>query len=388
MKLHRYVSLLLLAALPLGCVQPPKPEEGPPPPAPVKVEKPKKVALAEWTDLLGTTQPLPDQVARVSAPVEGRIVSILRDAEGKSLSEGQEIKAGTVIAQLDTRIISEQVKQADNAVRQAEIEVKRLETLTMTSSTGPSKLVSPIELQRARLTLEDAQSKQKALEEQVKLYTLTSPISGRLGLVQAVPGQTLAIGAPVVEVVNLNEIDVLCYVPPHVAEHLKLDQPARLTLPPDEAAAPQGKIAFIAVQAQTDTGNFAVKVRFSNPKQQLKANALLPVQVQTEPEKERLMIPEAALQEDQDPPGVVIVQDVKEEKKEGKEEKLGKALNLHAKIGIRDRKQRLVEILELEDPEKKVKGEVKDALFVTVGGYGLKNDDDVKIEEEEAKEPK
>ena len=45
------------------------PEEGGPREAPVKWEGPERHELKEWTELLGTTQPLPGQVARVSAAV-------------------------------------------------------------------------------------------------------------------------------------------------------------------------------------------------------------------------------------------------------------------------------------------------------------------------------
>ena len=76
------------------------------------------------------------------------------------------------------------------------------------------------------------------------------------------------------------------------------------------------------------------------------------VQVLTQPEKERVSIPEAALLEDQQPPIVVIVDDLKIQKnKEGKEEKIGKAQILSADIGLRDREH--VEVLSLKTREKK-----------------------------------
>src|SRR5205823_963489 len=102
----------------------------------------------------------------------------------------------------------------------------------------------------------------KALDEQLEFYTLRAPIAGRLSIVQAVPGQTLTPGTVVADVVNLDPIDVLCYAPPEAARRLALDQPAHLVLveaPSAEPSAPvTGKVAFIAVQAQPETGNIAV----------------------------------------------------------------------------------------------------------------------------------
>src|SRR6185437_1398608 len=209
--------------------------------------------------------------------------------------------------------------------------------------------------------------------------------------VQAVPGQTLPIGTSVAEVVDLREIDVVCVVPPDSAAKLALGQSAWLMTNQQPAApresSPVGKVVFIAVQAQADTGNFLVKVRFPNPELRLRANMVVRVQVLTKPEEQRLTIPEAALMEDLNQPFVVVVEDVKTEKnKEGEEQKLGKARKLRAITGIRDRERHLVEILGLEDPEKKEKIPLDDLLFVVEGGRGLHSDDAVRLEEEAAKE--
>jgi RND family efflux transporter MFP subunit len=411
---------LVLAGMAVGCGRTPPPTEEHTPPAPVKVARAKRQPTAEWTHVLGVTQPLPTRVARISAPVEGQLRDLLqvKDGKGNPVTEGMDVTRGQVIAQLDDRVLranraklvaaqaelAEQQRQADLAVELARIDVKRLEALTRSGSTSP--IVSNIELEKAKLSLQDAESKLKAardrqaagkeelkaIDEQLDLYTLRAPIAGRLGIVQVVPGQTLAIGTVVADVVDLGEIDVLGYVPPATAARLATDQLARLAPAGDAAATLEGKVVFISVQAQSDTGNFAVKVRFPNKDLKVRANSVARVQVQTRPEAERWLVPESALLEDQDPPGIVVVQDVKTEKHEDKEEKVGTAKNLRAVLGLRDRGRRLVEILALEDPEtdpkKKVKVALADAVIVVEGGFGLKDGDELKVEEAEAAEPK
>src|SRR5262249_33240206 len=89
--------------LALGCrASPPADEKTPP--AVVKWEGPQQVALEEWTELAGTTMPLLAHTARVSAPVEGRVVSLLTDQTGKTVVEGQRVEKGTVLVQLDTAL--------------------------------------------------------------------------------------------------------------------------------------------------------------------------------------------------------------------------------------------------------------------------------------------
>jgi hypothetical protein len=109
--------------------------------------------------------------------------------------------------------------------------------------------------------------------------------------------------------------------------------------------------------------------------------------VLTTPGKAALTLPESAIMEDQDPPTVLVVEDYKQEKnKEGKEEETGKARSLRVKLGTRDRVLHLVEILGLDDPDKKWQGTVETAKFIVEKGQGLRTGDSVKLETEDEDE--
>jgi RND family efflux transporter MFP subunit len=411
-----------LACLPLACSQAPPGETFPP--APVEAVAPRALVLGQWTELDGTTQPVPQHDARISAAVEGRVDSILTGADGKPIHEGQLVHAGDVVARLDTHIVEanraklvanrkdleEAPKQADIAVQLADLELKRLQDLmsrrvAARGTVEDLPLVSNVQLEQARLSLSDAESKRraaaarldaadkelKALEEQLALYTLRAPIAGRLELLQIMPGQALTVGTAVADVVDLDEIDALCYVAPHTRARLALDQPARVVRVKEngqpDLGPTNGKVVFLAPVAQTDTGNFAVKVRFPNKDGRLLANTVIRVQAETQPEKERLTIPEAALLEDQDPPAVVVVDKLETKKVmdegEEKEQKFGVARKLLATVGVRDREWHVVEILALKDPKTKESVSLDDVLVVTKGAYGLRDDDPVRIQEGE-----
>jgi RND family efflux transporter MFP subunit len=318
-----------------------------------------------------------------------------------------------VIVQLDDRVVranrakvlaqieelKEQGKQADVAQRLAQLDVERLGKLQPGSTSGSIPLVSRLELEKARLAVQEAQARQKAaaaklqaaqaelkaLDVQLDLHRLRAPIAGWLGTLQVVPGQTIAAGTPVADILDLDEIDVLCYAPPHTAARLTPGLPGRLAPDRDSVKpAPPGKLVYLAVAGQADTGNFAVKVRFPNRDLALRANRVVRVQVQTQPEKERLAIPEAALLEDQEPPVVVVARPAEPDKKGGdKGEKLWKAQKLRARLGVRDRERHLVEILGLESDGKDVP--VQGLLFVTAGAHGLQDGDALRVEEESAK---
>jgi multidrug efflux pump subunit AcrA (membrane-fusion protein) len=408
----------LLAVLLAGCsTQAPKAETTPA--APVKWEPAQTVALEQWTEIVGTTSPLPECVAHVTAPIDGRIDSLLEVAPGKFIHEGDEVTAGAVIAHLDDRIARfnlEKAKsavetakqdkaQAQTALRLATEQVASLQNLKRQGAENGSKitLVSEPEMNRAKgaeetarstlasteLKLDQANKDVDTAQKQLQLYTLTTPRKGRLGRVQVALGQTLALGAEIAVVVDLeDQIDVLSFVSQHVAAQLKIGQSAAVGGLDEKSSQEQttdapGRVVFIAPQAEADTGCFAVKVRFPNNEAHLRGNVVQRLRVLTLPGKDSLAIPEAALTEDQDPPGVEIVEDVKTEKDaDGKEQQTGTVRRLIATVGIRDRVLHQVAILKLEDPEGKWKGKMEDALFITQNGQGLQTGDAVRLAEE------
>ena len=422
LRLTRVVLPPLLAILLcpfLGCSAK-GPEEEKAPPAPVKWETPRLLVLEEWTELVGTTQPLPDRVAFISAPVEARVMSLPGQSSGAALAEGQHVDKGQEIAHLDDRVLlanrtklqageeelQAQISVAESAVAAARLDLDRLKPLEQSGSSDTLRQVSRVDLPKAQIAMRGAQAQYQAaeakllaakkelaaLDEQLKLYALKTPIAGRLGRIHVALGQAIAVGTLVAEVIDLDDqIDVLCFVPPGVARRLSIDQSARIggfEKDSPAGADPEGKIIFIAQQAEAETGNLAVKVRFPNKDAKLKANTTIRVRVLTKPGKECFAIPEAALMEDQDPPGVVVVEEVETKKNEesGKDEQLGKARRLQAIVGIRDRVLHQVEIIRLEDKEKKWSGDLEHALIVIEKGLGLQTGDKVRFEEEEEEE--
>jgi HlyD family secretion protein len=391
-----------------GCRRAAPAEEEGVSPAPVKAVHAEFAQFGEWTELIGATQALPGHVARVTAPVEGHVVSLLKDDKDRPVAEGQVVEKDQLIVRLDARVaaaqrdktlamlteLTESRTQADLAYELASLDVDRLTKLIPAGTPETSlPLVSKIEIDKAKLAQRVAQSQQRAVTAKEKTlraellalnvhldyHQLRAPIKGVLGPIQVVPGQTLAVGATVAEVTDLTEIDVVAFAPPRLANKVRLGQPARFA---DKSSGddPEGKVVFIADQAQPDTGSVLVKVRFAN-KTKLRANQVTRVLVRTEVEEKRLTIPTAALMEDQDPPLVVIADEVETKKHaDHDDEQIGKARKLRAFLGVRDRGENRVEILRLEDPATKKDVALNEVLFIVEGGHGLLDSDPVNVQ--------
>ena len=126
------------------------------------------------------------------------------------------------------------------------------------SSSWKSKNSSRTRPVRRRHGKRSSRAELKAVDAYRNQFAIKTPIAGQLGMMQVTPGQSAGTAAP--NMVNLDEINVLCYVPPHAIGRLVLGQPAHL----DAQQPPTGEVVFIAAQAEAETGDFAVKVRFQN----------------------------------------------------------------------------------------------------------------------------
>ena len=416
MTKHPFRRRLMLLATVVGlagCGAPAAPPEEAPK-SPVKWEPASSVVLEEWTEIVGVTQPLPGNFARITAPIDGRIVSLLQKADGSPLHEGDEVAKGQEIAHLDDRIPRLNREKAESAIQTAAEERAQAQTALNLASDKltnllnlkqkNASLVPDIDMTTAKGAVADARSKLNAAEQrqeqaakdldvlnhQLELYALTAPHKGKLGRVEVGLGQTLSLGAEAAQVVDIEDaIDVLCFVSQHDAALLERDQPAGLGGLDDKpgemhtADAP-GRVVYIAEQAEPESGCFAVKVRFPNTELKLRGNVVRRLRVLTKPGVKYLAIPESALIEDQEPPSVIIVEDIKTEKNaDGKDEQTGVVRRMRAKIGVRDRVKKLVAILGLEDPEGKWQGELEKVRFVTGNGTGLETGDAVRLEEDE-----
>ena len=416
--LFRRRSLLLLAvALTAGCGKPPKPPDEPPP-APVAYKGPLGVAPEEWVELVGVTQPLPGAVARVAAPIDGRIDVLLPDrvVNGKPvpLHEGDLVSEKDPIAYLDDRIARLNLAKAQSAVESARsalnlanAQLASQQELKKKYPDNPN-IVPPIQLQTAEAATQDAQSKLTvaerdvdALTAQLGFCTLLAPIPGQLGRVTAAVGQTVTAGTEVAEVINIeDEIDVLCFVSQHDATALQVSQPANLggfDAQPGEIRTLDmaGAVAYVSDKAEPESGCFVVEVCFPNnsPHPHLRGGVVQRVRVQTRDGDQvgkllgadGVVLQEDWLIEDHDPPTVIVVDKIETKKDdEGKPMEVGTAKRMSAVVVVHDREHKVVGVTGLVDEDGKAYAGPLDKLkFVTKGAQGLETGDPVRLQAKE-----
>lgn len=215
----------------------------------------------------------------VAAKQPGRIAEIL-------VSEGQWVKAGDLVARMDTAEIDARLHQAEAAVAQAEQQKLQAEALlgqrtseqqfAQAEFSRTEKLVSnghatQEQLDHARTVLATAEAGVAAASAGIDLATatiaaanasveqlqsvrgdadLTAPRDGRVQYVLANAGEVVGAGGKVVTLTDLTDIYMTIFLPARDAGRLAIGSEARIVLDPIPDYVIPASVTFVASTAQ------------------------------------------------------------------------------------------------------------------------------------------
>ncbi|MFO7595844.1 MAG: efflux RND transporter periplasmic adaptor subunit [Desulfocurvibacter africanus] len=248
-------TLLCLAALSLaGCggdkakADTPTAQTAPNPVA-VSVAVIEPMAMRDVLTLPGDTEASEDVV--LSAERGGRV-------EWIGPEEGERVRKGQLIAKIDLSALNASLRKAQASYELAKDQSERRKSLY------GQAFISREELDKAETELRLAKS---GLDEAQVAYDqglVHSPIDGVVNELHVDPGEFVAEGAPVAEVVNTDIIDVRLGVPELDVRHLSMGQPVLVTVDAYPGQAWEGRITFLAYKASSSTRTFSTKVTVDN----------------------------------------------------------------------------------------------------------------------------
>jgi multidrug efflux system membrane fusion protein len=272
-------------------------------PMPVGVSKVVSGDIDLTLNALGTVTPL--ATVTVRPQVSGQLLKF-------DVQEGQMVKAGDVLAEIDPRTFQAAVDQAEGtlqkdqaALREAQIDVQRYANLVKLNAI--SKQTYTASIATAKQAAGTVKADQASLDQaRINLqYTkITSPVSGRVGLRQVDVGNLVESGQTngVVIVTELQPISVLFAVPEDNIGAIMRQVNGGQTLRVDAYDRSQtkklstGKLSTVDNQIDTTTGTVKLRATFDNEEGTLFPQQFVNVQLLIETLHNQVIAPAAAIQ--------------------------------------------------------------------------------------------
>lgn len=271
---------------------------------PVKTE----VARIEDLDIflrgLGTVTAF--NTVTVRSRVQGEIISV-------QFKEGEQVKAGALLAEIDPRSFQVSLSQALGLLQQdqaqyenAKRDLERYKTLRKQDSIAPQTL----DTQQALVKKFEGiiKSDQAAVDNarlQLDYTRITAPISGRLGLRRVDAGNLVVANDPqgVVVITQTQPISVVFTLPendlpavrqPMIAgQVLQVDAYDRA----DQIRLAQGTLVTVDNQIDVTTGTVKLKAQFQNESDALFPNQFVNIRMKVRTDKDALTVPVGSLQQ-------------------------------------------------------------------------------------------
>jgi RND family efflux transporter MFP subunit len=184
-------------------------------------------ALARWLPVSGTLQPVNQATVKAKIAAEVKQVPV---------REGQAVRAGQVVARLDTADLDTKLVERVGALESARAQLALAEkTRTMNNKLLSEKFISQNAFDGSESSFNVALGAVKSAEAQVKLAqsaihdaVIVAPLSGIVAKRHVQPGEKVAFDAPIVTVVDLRELELAALVPSSDVPELSVGMPVDL----------------------------------------------------------------------------------------------------------------------------------------------------------------
>ncbi len=270
---------------------------------PVRLSETKIGNFSFEIKALGTVQAA--NTVSVKPRVSGELLKV-------SFDEGQLVKAGQLLAQIDPRFYQAALDKAESSLlerraelKNAELDLKRYQNLHTEDSIAKQTLDAQLaKVEQLRGSLKGLEAQVTEARLNLDFTHVRAPIAGRLGLRQVDQGNLVSAGdsTPLVTITQTTPISVNFTVPesalPSVLARYRAGEPLVVEAwdRSERQRLASGMLLSVDNQIDTSTGTVRLKARFENNDETLFPNQFVNVRLLVEQRTDALLLPSAAIQ--------------------------------------------------------------------------------------------
>ncbi len=298
-------------------------------------------------------------------PEEQRISELTTAQASVALQRAQSVLDHLQPLAERNEVSPQQLFDAEKAADQARLQKEFAEAQFHVSMIGPR--AEAVKEAKARIAI--AEETVKTSQVRLDLHTIRAPIDGVLEDVTCHPGQTIAAGTPIGQIVDSRRLYVLAWLPPRTAQLVRVGQKAEIaatdftrlaedasTESPASQSASSGEVVFVGQVADAQTGNLPVRCRIENGDGRLAIGQTVRLTIVVEQERKSLSVPTVAIYDLGEGPLLNVVRE-------------GKTVELHPNLGTSHEGWVAVSDTDLKPGD----------LIIVEGGYNLAEETPVKI---------
>jgi multidrug efflux system membrane fusion protein len=272
-------------------------------PMPVVAAPARKGNIDVSIDALGTV--IPRNVVVVRPRIDGQLLSV-------AFREGQSVRAGDLLAQIDPRPFEVMLTQANGQMardqaqlKNAQVDLERYQTLLAQDSISKQQVDTQAALVRQ---FQGAVESDKGAIDNAKLQItyarITAPISGRVGLRQVDAGNIVRASDAngLVTITQVQPVTVIYPVPednvPRIVKRVQVKDAVDVDAfdRSGKTRLATGRLLTIDNQIDTTTGTVKVKAEFPNTDGALFPNQFVNIRMVVETHEDATLVPTAAIQ--------------------------------------------------------------------------------------------
>lgn len=211
----------------------------------------KKEIFKNYIDVQGRIDA--DQNVSLSSEMPGTITKI-------NVKTGDEVSVGQILAETDARAINQQISDLQtNADLVNQIYEKQ-------KNLWDQKIGTEVQFLQAKTNKESMAKKMAAVQEQLRMSKIISPINGTVDAVDIKVGQAVAPGVPAIRVINFSNLKVKAEVAESYASKIKKGSEVLIHFP-DMQDSIVTKVEFVSRAINNSSRTFTVEVLLDNKKE-------------------------------------------------------------------------------------------------------------------------